>query len=136
MLVKLKKRKVKKREVEEWLLKALEVLGLEGVEISVYITDDEEIRKLNKTYRGKDKATDVLSFPLDENFEGYRLLGDIVISQDTAERQARELGHSLKEEVKRLLIHGLVHLLGYDHEKGGEEEKKFKELEEKILSKL
>lgn len=136
MLVKLKKRKVKKKEVEEWLLKALEILGLEGVEISVYITDDEEIRKLNKTYRGKDKATDVLSFPLDENFEGYRLLGDIVISQDTAERQARELGHSLKEEVKRLLIHGLVHLLGYDHEKGGEEERKFKELEERILSKL
>ena len=136
MLVKLKKRKVKKREVEEWLLKALEVLGLEGVEISVYITNDEEIRKLNKTYRGKDKATDVLSFPLDENFEGYRLLGDIVISQDTAERQARELDHSLKEEVKRLLIHGLVHLLGYDHEKGEEEEKKFKELEERILSKL
>lgn len=136
MLVKLKKRKVKKKEVEEWLLKALEILGLEGVEISVYITDDEEIRKLNKTYRGKDKATDVLSFPLDENFEGYRLLGDIVISQDTAERQAWELGHSLKEEVKRLLIHGLVHLLGYDHEKGGEEERKFKELEERILSKL
>ena len=136
MLVKLKKRKVKKKEIEEWLLKALEVLGLESIEISVYITDDQEIRELNKTYRGKDKSTDVLSFPLDETFDGYRILGDIVISQDTAERQAKELGHSLKNEVKRLLIHGLVHLLGYDHEKGGEEERKFKELEEKILSKL
>ena len=136
MLVKLKKRKVKKKEIEEWLLKALEVLGLESIEISVYITDDQEIRELNKTYRGKDKSTDVLSFPLDETFDGYRILGDIVISQDTAERQAKELGHSLKNEVKRLLIHGLVHLLGYDHEKGGEEERKFRELEEKILSKL
>ncbi len=136
MLVKLKKRKIKKKEIEEWLLKALEVLGLESIEISVYITDDQEIRELNKTYRGKDKSTDVLSFPLDETFDGYRILGDIVISQDTAERQAKELGHSLKNEVKRLLIHGLVHLLGYDHEKGGEEERKFRELEEKILSKL
>ena len=136
MLVKLKKRKVKKKEIEEWLLKALEVLKLENIEISVYITDDQEIRELNKTYRGKDKPTDVLSFPLNETFDGYRILGDIVISQDTAERQAKELGHSLKDEVKRLLVHGLVHLLGYDHEKGGEEERKFKELEEKILSKL
>ena len=136
VLVKLKKRKIKKKEIEEWLLKALEVLGLESIEISVYITDDQEIRELNKTYRGKDKSTDVLSFPLDETFDGYRILGDIVISQDTAERQAKELGHSLKNEVKRLLIHGLVHLLGYDHEKGGEEERKFRELEEKILSKL
>ena len=136
VLVKLRKRKVQKKEIEEWLLKALDILNLEGVEISVYITNDEEIRELNKTYRGKDKPTDVLSFPLNETFDGYRILGDIVISQDTAERQAKELGHSLKEEVQRLLIHGLVHLLGYDHEKGGEEEKKFSKLEKKILSKL
>ncbi len=133
-MVKLKKRKVKKEEIEEILLKALEKLRLEKIEVSVYITDDEEIRKLNKNYRGKDKPTDVLSFPLNETFNGYTLLGDIVISQDTAERQAKELGHTLNYEIKRLLIHGLVHLLGYDHEKGGEEEKKFKEIEEKLLN--
>ncbi len=133
ILVKLKKRKVRKSEIEEILLRALEELGLEKVEVSVYITDDEEIRELNRNYRGKDKPTDVLSFPLNETFNGYKLLGDIVISQDTAQRQAKELGHSLNYEVKRLLIHGLVHLLGYDHEKGGEEEKKFKEIEGLLL---
>ncbi|NPB06641.1 MAG: rRNA maturation RNase YbeY [Aquificae bacterium] len=136
VLVKLRKRKVKKKELEELLLKALEVLGLKGVELSVYVTDDEEIRRLNRTYRKKDRPTDVLSFPLNERADGYLLLGDIVISQDTAERQAEELGHSLKEEIKRLAVHGLVHLLGYDHEKGGEEEKRFRALEEEILSKL
>jgi probable rRNA maturation factor len=63
----------------------------------------------------------------------WLILGDIVISVDTAKRQAQELGHSLEEELKRLLVHGLVHLLGYDHELGGEEEKKFFELEEFVL---
>ncbi|GAB6066463.1 rRNA maturation RNase YbeY [Aquifex pyrophilus] len=136
VLVRLKKRKVRKSDIERWALEALSALNLQGVELSVYITDDEEIRELNKTYRGKDKPTDVLSFPLNETVNGLKILGDIVISQDTAERQARELGHSLNDEVKRLLIHGIVHLLGYDHERGGEEEKKFFELENYLLSKL
>ncbi|AAC07338.1 rRNA maturation RNase YbeY [Aquifex aeolicus] len=136
VLVKLKKRKVRKDKIEKWAELALSALGLNNVELSVYITDDQEIRELNKTYRKKDKPTDVLSFPMGEEFGGYKILGDVVISQDTAERQARELGHSLEEEVKRLIVHGIVHLLGYDHEKGGEEEKKFRELENYVLSKL
>jgi len=114
----------------------MELLGLEGAELSLYVTDDQEIRELNRTYRKKDRPTDVLSFPLGEKAEGYLLLGDVVISQDAAERQAKELGHSLKEEIKRLAVHGLIHLLGYDHEKGGEEERRFRALEEEILSKL
>ncbi len=136
VLVKLKKRKVKKSDIERWALEAFSALNLQGVELSVYITDDEEIRELNKTYRKKDKPTDVLSFPVNETINGLRILGDVVISQDTAERQARELGHSLRDEIKRLLIHGIVHLLGYDHEKGGEEEKKFFEMENYLLNKL
>jgi len=68
---------------------------------------------------------------------GERLiLGDIVISLDTAEKQAEELGHTLEEEVEKLLIHGVVHLLGYDHELGGEEERRFRELEERLSAEL
>ena len=114
----------------------LELEGLKGVEVSLYLTCDETIRVLNREYRGKDKATDVLSFPFDEQVGDYKLLGEIVISVDTAERQAREMGHSLEEEIKRLLVHGFVHLLGYDHEAGEEEEIAFKEKEEKLLSSL
>jgi len=112
------------------------VLNLENVEVSIYITDDPTIRKLNKTYRGKDKPTDVLSFPFGEKVGNTLILGEIIISWDTAKRQAKELGHSVEDEIKRLLAHGFTHLLGYDHELGGEEEEKFFKMEEFILSNL
>jgi probable rRNA maturation factor len=70
---------------------------------------------LNRQYRGKDKPTDVLSFPLADEWQPC-LLGDVVISVETATRQARRRGHSLREELQTLLIHGILHLLGYDHE--------------------
>jgi len=114
----------------------LEIRGLEGIEISVYLTDDNTIKLLNKNFRGKDKATDVLSFTYNEQVGGYKLLGEIAISIDTAKRQAKELGHSLEEEIKRLLVHGFVHLLGYDHELGEEEEKQFMELEKRLIESL
>ena len=88
------------------------------------ITDDAGIRELNQQWRGKDKATDVLSFSQVEG-EGPgtapELLGDVVISWETAKRQALEMGHTSEEEMKRLLVHGVLHLLGFDHEKGEEE---------------
>ncbi len=124
------------RWVKSLANRLLDIQGLEGMGISLYFTDDAEIRDLNRTYRGKDKPTDVLSFILDEPVEDYRLLGEIIISVDTAKRQAKELGHSFRDEIKRLIVHGFVHLLGYDHELGGEEERKFKELEEKLLNSL
>ncbi len=97
----------------------LSVLGCINSELSIVLTDDREIQKLNADYRGKDKPTDVLSFPLlegagEKHTQG--LLGDIVISIPTAKRQAKEFGVSEKEELLRLLIHGCLHLLGYDHE--------------------
>jgi len=116
--------------------RALEVLGLNKAELSIVLVSDAQIRRLNKLYRNKDKPTDVLSFPIGEKVEDWLILGDVVISVDTAKRQAQELGYSLEEELKRLLVHGLVHLLGYDHELGGEEEKKFFELEEFVLKGL
>jgi probable rRNA maturation factor len=83
-------------------------------DIELILTDDEEIKELNKTYRNKDKATDVLSFPL-EVMPGMPI-GSIVISLDTAKKGAEEYGHSVEDEIKLLFLHGLLHLLGYDHE--------------------
>ena len=89
----------------------------ENAELSLVFCDDDFIQKLNKDYRGKSEPTDVLSFPIDEeNFEPeIRLLGDIVISTETAVRQAESLKHPPMFEIVFLLIHGLLHLHGYDH---------------------
>jgi conserved hypothetical protein TIGR00043 len=136
VLVKKKVKGVESKLLSKIAHRALEVLGLSKVELSIALVSDAQIKRLNKRYRNKDKPTDVLSFPIGEKVEDWLILGDIVISVDTAKRQAQELGHSLEEELKRLLVHGLVHLLGYDHELGGEEEKKFFELEEFVLREL
>ncbi len=85
--------------------------------VELWLTDDAEIQKLNKEYRDKDKPTDVLSFPVRMN----GALGQLVISLETAERQAAELHQSTEEELRFLFTHGLLHLLGYDHETPHEE---------------
>jgi probable rRNA maturation factor len=136
VLVKKKVKGVESKLLSKIAHRALEVLGLNKAELSIALVSDAQIKRLNKLYRNKDKPTDVLSFPIGEKVEDWLILGDIVISVDTAKRQAQELGHSLEEELKRLLVHGLVHLLGYDHELGEEEEKKFFELEEFVLREL
>lgn len=92
-------------------------------ELSIVFVDDCEMRELNRSYRGKDRATDVLSFSLVEGeCADFRsdLLGDVVISIETARRHARSRHRSLNEEVTRLLIHGVLHLMGHDHEKNAE----------------
>jgi probable rRNA maturation factor len=136
VLVKKRVKGVESKLLSKIAHRALEVLGLSKVELSIALVSDAQIKRLNKLYRNKDRPTDVLSFPIGEKVEDWLILGDIAISVDTAKRQAKELGHSLEEELKRLLVHGLVHLLGYDHELGGEEEKKFFELEEFVLREL
>ncbi len=91
--------------------------------VGVRFAGDRTVRRLNRDFRGKDKTTDVLSFPGEESPEG-RHLGDIVISVPTAERQAASRGAALEEEVKLLLLHGVLHCLGHDHETdAGEMEK-------------
>jgi probable rRNA maturation factor len=96
-------------------------LQLAHAELSVLLTNDAQIHALNLEHREKDKPTDVLSFPLDEgggadgSVSGTRVLGDVVISLDTAARQARGRKRELLPEVRFLLAHGLLHLLGYDH---------------------
>ena len=91
-------------------------------EVAVALVSDRRMRTLNRTYRGADKATDVLSFPVDSPAgrglrvdDRRRFLGDIVIATGVARRQAGEAGHATAVEVKRLALHGLLHLLGYDH---------------------
>jgi len=112
----------------------LDLLGCAGAELSVLLCGDAAIRALNRDWRGKDRATDVLSFSQLEDEDGRvraargRLriapgdnLGDVVISVDTARRQASDGGWTLEEEMNRLLLHGVLHVLGYDHERGARE---------------
>ena len=98
---------------------ALAHLGLAGAELSLVLCDDATIHALNRDYRGVDRPTDVLSFAQEEGepagSAGVRVLGDVAISLDTAERQAREQGHAVEIELRVLLVHGLLHLLGHDH---------------------
>ena len=97
--------------MEHFAGRARRAAGLSG-EVNVLVTGDAEVRRLNRQFRHKDKPTDVLSFPgMDPSFAG-----DIAISAATASRNARRLGHSTAEEMKVLLLHGLLHLAGYDHE--------------------
>lgn len=107
---------LKMRELRGFLTRAKSAIGLRG-EVSVLLARDVTIRTLNRDYRKKDKATDVLSFPVNE-FHGAaaKQAGDLAISLETAQRQADEHGHSLQTEVKILMLHGLLHLAGYDHE--------------------
>jgi probable rRNA maturation factor len=101
----------------------LAAVGERTAALSLSLVDDDAMRALNAKYRGKDAATDVLSFPLDGESSAVpaeRLLGDVVISIDTARRQAEAYDAPLQRELYRLLIHGLLHLKGHDHEAEGE----------------
>ena len=136
--------------------RALESEGWSAAEVSVVVTGDDEIRRLNREYRGIDAPTDVLSFPLLEELGeelppgsppgpqhalwtagegGAPALGDIVISLERAKAQAEEYGHSLQREIAFLTVHGLLHLLGYDHE-SEEPERVMRAKEEAILASL
>ena len=84
-------------------------------EVTVMLVGDRAIRALNKRYRGKDRATDVLSFDIGDGATSDDPFGDVVISVETARRHARAYGASLVEELQRLLVHGVLHLCGYDH---------------------
>lgn len=112
-----------------------------GTSLAILVTGDEEVREMNRQFLGIDEATDVLSFPdeADDFVQGISeeiLLGDIAIALPTATRQAEEAGHSLDAEVGHLLVHGILHLCGYDHEEGGEEEARMRAREELYLGDL
>lgn len=114
-------------DLEQQLQRGLQVVAdlhqlSAQTEVSITMVTDEEIHQLNRDYRKVDRPTDVLSFALDEGDEPElvdgpeeHLLGDIIISAETAERQGQEFGHGLEREIVYLAVHGLLHLLGYDH---------------------
>ncbi|MFQ9791866.1 MAG: rRNA maturation RNase YbeY [Acutalibacteraceae bacterium] len=112
-------------------------------EISVTFVDNKKIHELNKQYRHKDAPTDVLSFPMGENGvydinhdTGAKILGDIVISMEKAVEQAERFDHSLDREVGYLTAHSVLHLLGYDHERGGIDRVRMREKEEQVMTQL
>lgn len=90
-------------------------------ELCVSFIEDKKMRELNRTYRNIDRTTDVLTFPQGEG-PGYTLLGDIVISLDTVRRHSASYGNTVQEEIKKLIVHGILHLLGHDHKKKKEKE--------------
>ena len=113
-----------------FLRQAQAAVRLRG-QVTVLLTSDAAIKRLNKQFRKKNKATDVLSFPAGEFAEG--VAGDLAISTETALKQAREQGHSLSTEIKVLMLHGLLHLAGYDHEAdNGEMARKERQLRGKL----
>lgn len=120
----------------DWLLRRLD---LAGAELSLVLCDDAFIRPLNRDYRDKDAPTDVLSFAMQEGDDLLAddpVLGDLVISVETATRQAAEQGHDVDAELRVLLVHGLLHLLGYDHEVDEEEAAEMRAAEAKLLGEM
>lgn len=120
----------------EKIIYSLTPKWLEIWEFSLWVTTDGEIRSLNRTRRNIDKPTDVLSFPLlDLNTPlPIQIIGEVVISWDRTLEQAREIGHSDEDEFYRLLVHGILHLFGYDHETSPEDEKIMKAKEDELLA--
>ncbi len=117
------------------LRKLLSLTGQRNAEVSVLLVGDKAMRTLNRRYRGKDRTTDVLSFPLREgSFSRIQpqVLGDIVLSLPTAARQAKAAGEPYYSEIERLLVHGYLHLLGYDHERSRAEARRMEGSERRL----
>jgi len=125
------------KTIENQIKTILPLLNCENKELSILLTDDKKIRELNKQYRNKNISTDVLSFSQTEGEEDeleHNLLGDIVISTSTAMRQCSEHNLSIDEEIVLLLIHGILHLLGFDHDRSDEDDVYMKEKTSELFS--
>ena len=128
-----------KQQIAKCITAALDKQGVDTpCEINVLVTDDEGIRAINKAYRQIDKATDVLSFPIDEmDYDtNRRYLGDMVLSLERAEAQGEEYGGGFEHEAQYLTVHSVLHLLGYDHLDEGEEKAKMRAREKAIMKEL
>lgn len=110
-----------------------EIEFTDDFEVSVSFVGDEEIHELNRDYRGVDRTTDVLSFPMDDEFTN--MLGDIVININKVIEQAKEYGHSEKREISYLTVHSTLHLMGFDHEEE-EDKKEMRAVEDRVMEKL
>lgn len=125
--------KISLRTIKKTAQRILKILHQHQVELSLALVDNREIGTLNARYRRKNEPTDVLSFPSGERLPGGTvLLGDVVISVEKAEEQARKRRKTLEQEIESLLIHGILHLLGYDHERSEKDAKIMRGMEEKV----
>ena len=130
-------RKLSGRRLKTIALAILGLLGEADAELSLLLIGNSEMRKLNAKYRRKDYPTDVLSFPMEDGgTPATRLLGDVIISVEKAREQAKQRGRTPDQELATLLIHGIVHLLGYDHERSAKDARAMKRLEDKIYRQL
>ena len=125
--------------LDEVITKVFEHENVHNAICSIIFVDNEEIHQINKERRGVDRATDVISFALEDSpddFDEFRILGDIFISIPKMQEQAKEYGHSEKRELSFLVVHGLLHLLGYDHMKSKKDEEIMFSLQDEILASL
>jgi len=132
---------INRKRLQTLLEQLGKLLGLEGKELSILLVNDRKSRELNRTYRGIDRPTDVLSFPMYDSAvefpEGQEvLIGDIVINLHMAARRAEEERINLCDELSFLLIHGLLHLLGYDHERNPYQARKMRKKEQELINAL
>ena len=111
-------KELSEKKVQDRMKEIMKISGIRADELSIIFVDDQQMIEYNKSYLGKDDTTDVMAFPVNEtNEEGIFYLGDIIISLETAQKQAEELGHSFSEEADVLMTHALLHLIGFDHTK-------------------
>ena len=142
-MVRIRNQQKKIRIRQEWIKgvvkEILKDLGYQKWETSILLVDDRQIKVINKKYLHRNRPTDVISFSQIEGEFGHintRLLGDVVISVETARRQAKEASTTLQYEIAFLLIHGILHLLGYDHESSAEKAREMKVKEKELLGKI
>jgi rRNA maturation RNase YbeY len=144
--------KINQQKIKRDSAALLRLLGLKDAELSLLLVDDSRMKELNHKYRGIDRTTDVLSFPQmsysvkrkalsvksfnDINAQRTTLLGDVVINLQAVKRQAPEHGLSFNEELRWLLVHGVLHLIGYDHERSKYAERKMRSKERELLGYL
>ncbi len=130
---------VDRRKIGAAARRILKTLGYEGYELTVVLVDDREITRLNRQYFRRNRPTNVISFPLmDDSPVSFpsRLVGDVVISAETARRDAGEVGKKAEDEILFLMIHGILHLAGYDHEGSVAERRKMEAKEKELFEGL
>ncbi len=130
---------VDRRKIGAAARRILKTLGYEGYELTVVLVDDREITRLNRQYFRRNRPTNVISFPLMDDSPvslPSRLLGDVVISAETARRDAGEVGKKAEDEILFLMIHGILHLAGYDHEGSVAERRKMEAKEKELFEGL
>ena len=131
------RRKLSRLRLKKTAQKVLELLNQERAELSLGLVGNRGIQKLNARYRNRNEPTDVLAFPAGKALlPGMQVLGDVVISVEKAEEQARKRRKTLGQEIESLLIHGILHLLGYDHERSEKDAKIMRRMEKKFIERF